>query len=86
MKGLVDVDVVVQKGISECKASGGAVVDVCEFHKMVVGVLSAREWGGTCSELRKAKTEAGRLGGSFTWVPSPSMIDGSTSWGQRERV
>ena len=45
MKELVDVDVVVQKGISECKASGGVVVDVCEFHKMVVGVLSAREWG-----------------------------------------
>lgn len=38
MKGLVDVGVVVQKGISECKASEGAVVDACEFHKVVVGV------------------------------------------------
>lgn len=45
MKGLVDVDVVVQKGISDCKASEEAVVDACEFHKMVVGVLSARELG-----------------------------------------
>lgn len=86
MKGLVDVDVVVQKGISECKASEGTVVDACEFYKMVVGVLSAREWWGACSELRKARTEAGRLGGSFTWMPSPSIMDGSTSWGQRERV
>lgn len=45
MKGLVDVEVVVQKGISECKASEGAVVDACEFHEVVVAVLSAMEWG-----------------------------------------
>ena len=85
MKGLVDVELVVQKGISDCKASEGAVVDACEFHKTVVGVLCLPWSRGSRLRGEEGK-DRGREVGWILHMDAEPIHGGSRSWGQRERV
>lgn len=84
MKGLVDVGVVVQKGISECKASEGASCGCLVSSTKWWWVYSAMEWG---SMLRVEEgKDRGREVGWILHMNTEPIHGGSRSWGQTERV